>query len=478
MAALDELCFLPAVKLAGIISEREVSPVEVTRAFLERIDRLNPSINAFATLVPELALAAAQRSEEALLRHEPIGPLHGVPFTLKDVNATKGIRTTYGSKAFADNIPQENSIAADRLFEAGAILLGKTTTPEFGNKGHTESPLLGVTRNPWNTDFIAGGSSGGACAAAAAGLSPLAEGSDAAGSIRIPASICGVVGLKPSLGRVPIYPRYTVFESLAFHGPIARNVPDVALMLTTMAGPDDRFPFSLMESGVDYLKAIEGASVRGWKIAYSRDLGLGPVDQEVVARTDTAARVFAGDLGANVEEATPDAPNPESAMLDMWNTLVATTGLDLALSKVGPEDVDPSLLGFIEEGSKLSAVDYYRSAMVFRSNYYQRMISFFKDYDLLITPTLAVPPFPHPGWERGPSEIAGQKINPMLGWLLTYPFNMTGQPAITVPCGFSEEGLPIGLQIVGRRNADIDVLQAAAAYEEAAPWSGKRPPVD
>lgn len=478
MSSSDDLCFLPANELADAIRERQVSPVEVTRAFLERIDRVNPKINVFATLVPEQALAAAQKAEEALTRGEATGPLHGVPFTLKDLNATKGIRTTYGSKAYAEYVPQENSIVTERLLGAGGILLGKTTTPEFGNKGITESPLLGVTKNPWKTTHIAGGSSGGAAAAVAAGLCPLAEGSDGAGSIRIPASCCGVVGLKPSVGRVPTYPRFTVFESLSHQGPIARTVADAALMLNVMAGPDDRFPFSISETGIDYLKAIEGASVRGWRVAYSRDLGLGPVESEVVARTDAAARVFAEDLGAMVEEATPDVPHPETAMLDIWTIIEATTALDLVLPKIGREDIDPSLLGFVNEGSKLSAVDFYRSALVFRSNYYLGMMRFFKDYDLLITPTLALPPFPHPGWAPGPSEVDGHEINPMLGWLLTYPFNLTGQPAITVPCGFSGEVLPIGLQIVGRRNADIAVLKAAAAYEEATHWTDERPPVD
>ena len=477
MARSDDLCFTPVTELVGAIRDRRVSPVELTDAVLDRIERVNPKLNAFTLVLADEARAAARRAEEAIQKRESLGLLHGIPLTIKDVTSTKGIRTTLGSKAFANYVPRSNGIPVDRLLGAGAICLGKTTTPELGNKGVTESPLSGTTNNPWKLSHTAGGSSGGAAAAVAAGLSPLAEGSDGGGSIRIPASCCGVVGFKPSLGRVPIHPLVPVFNTLVHQGPITRTVPDAALMLTALAGPDDRDPYSIPETGIDYLVGLEGASVTGVRVAYSRDLGLGPVDPRVTARTDAAARLFADRLGARIEEKTPDLPNPEEIMLTIWSTSNAAVAIDHMLPRVGREELDPALLQLVDRAEQLSALDFYRAAYVARSQFYQRMMLFFQDYDLLITPTITTPPFPHPGWQQGPSEVAGQPINPLLGWVLTYPFNLTGQPAISVPCGFTDDGLPIGLQIVGRRQADLTVLRAAAAYEEAAPWADRRPPI-
>jgi aspartyl-tRNA(Asn)/glutamyl-tRNA(Gln) amidotransferase subunit A len=253
-------------------------------------------------------------------------------------------------------------------------------------------------------------------------------------------------------------------------------VADTALLLTVLAGNDDRDPFAIAETGIDYQQSvIPSASVRGLRIAYSRDLGLGPVDPRVITHTDQAARLFADDLGAQVEEATPEAPHPEEAMLTIWRAMYGLIAADDLLPRIERVDIDPALLFLADGADVLLAFDYMRAAYGFRDRYYRAMLRFFERYDLLITPTLATPPFPHPGWKAGPDEISGRPINEMLGWLLTYPFNLTGQPAITVPCGFSEEGLPIGLQIVGRRHADADVLRAAAAYEEVAPWTDRRP---
>lgn len=477
MTTTNDVCFLPATEMAAAIRRRALSPVEVVDALLDRIERVNPKLNAFTVVLADEARAAARRAEQGAARGQIAGPLHGVPFTIKDLTFTRGVKTTRGSKAFADFVPEESALLVDRLLGAGGIFLAKTTTPELGNKGITESPLLGTTTNPWNTACTAGGSSGGAAAAVAAGLGPLGHGSDGAGSIRIPASLCGVVGLKPSYGRVASFPP-SPFATLAHQGPISRTVADAALMLTAMAGPDDRDPYSLPESGVDYLAGLEGASVRGLRVAYSRDLGLAPVDPRVTALTDAAARLFAEALGAHVAEATPAVPNPEPAMLTMWNVAMGTTAADFILTRVGREDVDPALLGFHDAAVTTSAMDYHRAAFTFRGEFYRRMIEFFGNYDLLLTPTLATPPFPHPGPLPGPTTLGGKPINPLLGWLLTYPFNLTGQPAITVPCGFTDDGLPVGLQIAGRRHADAAVLRAAAAYEQAAPWSGRRPPLD
>jgi Asp-tRNA(Asn)/Glu-tRNA(Gln) amidotransferase A subunit family amidase len=477
MNTTDDLLYVPAIELAAAIRRRQLSPVELLDAVLTRLEDINPRINAFTIVLADEARVTARRAEDAIIRGDDAGPIHGIPFTIKDLTPTKGIATMQGSKAFADMVPDVDGITVERLRQAGGIFLGKTTTPEFGNKGITESPLTGTTNNPWKLTYITGGSSGGAAAAVAAGLGPLAQGSDGAGSIRIPASCCGVVGLKPSFGRVPYFRASGGYKTLSCDGPITRTVGDTALMLTVLAGDDDRDPFAIAETGNDYREAIAGASVRGTRIAYSRDLGLGPVDPEVITQTDRAARLFTDELGANVEEATPEVPHPEESMLTIWRAMYGLIAVDDLLPRIDREDIDPALLELAERADTLSAYDYLRAAYGFRDRYYRAMLRFFGEYDLLITPTLATPPFPHPGWKAGPDEIAGQPINSMLGWLLTYPFNLTGQPAITVPCGFSAEGLPIGLQIVGRRHADAAVLRAAAAYEEAAPWAGMRPTV-
>jgi aspartyl-tRNA(Asn)/glutamyl-tRNA(Gln) amidotransferase subunit A len=262
-------------------------------------------------------------------------------------------------------------------------------------------------------------------------------------------------------------------------GPITRTVADAALMLTVMAGPDARVPLSLSDTGVEYVSALEGASVKGLRVAYSRDLGLAPVDPQVAARVDAAARLFAGGLGAHVEEATPPTtPDPAGIMYTMWSVVVAHAATELLLPRIPREDIDPAILVLLDHAEKLGLMEYYRAAYLKRSLYYRAMTEFFGRFDLLICPTLAAPPFPHPGWKPGPEQIAGRPIEPLLGWILTYPFNLTGHPAISVPCGFTDDGLPIGLQIVGRHRADIAVLRAAAAYEEAAPWAHLRPPLD
>jgi aspartyl-tRNA(Asn)/glutamyl-tRNA(Gln) amidotransferase subunit A len=477
MTTAQDLCYLPAVEVAAAIRGGTVSPVEIVEALLDRIERVNPRLNAFTVVLAEEARAAARQAEQDAARGNIAGPLHGVPFTIKDLAFTRGVPTQRGSKAWAGYVPEENSLIVDRLLAAGGIFLAKTTTPEFGNKGITESLLHGTTNNPWDTTRTAGGSSGGAAAAVAAGLGPLGHGSDGAGSIRIPASLCGVAGFKPSYGRVPSFPP-SPFVTLAHQGPLTRTVADAALMLTAMAGPDDRDPYSLTDSGVDFVAALTGASVKGVRVAYSRDLGLAPVDPRVTALTDAAARLFADTLGARVDEVTPDLPNPEEALMTIWSVIMGANTADLILSRAGREDVDPQLLAFLHRAEETSSIEFQRAAGAFRGEFYRRMIEFFQGYELLLSPTLTTPPFPHPGWTPGPTEVNGQPINPMLGWLLTYPFNLTGQPAISVPCGFTDDGLPVGLQIAGRRHADAAVLRAAAAYEQAAPWAHRRPPLD
>jgi aspartyl-tRNA(Asn)/glutamyl-tRNA(Gln) amidotransferase subunit A len=469
---VSELCFTPATQLAPRIAARELSPVELVDAVLDRIEALQPQLNAFCLVRAEETRAEAAAAEQA--RGE-LGPLHGIPISIKDLTSTQGIRTTFGSRAYADNVPDVDAVFVERLRNAGAILLGKTNTPEFGNKGVTDSPLNGTTANPWALDHTAGGSSGGAAAAVAAGLGPLAEGSDGAGSIRIPASCCGVVGYKPSFGRVPMYPR-NGYHTISHHGPLTRTVADAALMLSVMAGPDPRDPHVRTDAPADYVAAVREPEIAGWTIGFSPDLGHLPVEPEVAEIVARAARTFE-DVGANVEDAPP-LPDARAPMTVIWRVVFEAIVREQIRPHVAPEQMDPHLRELADAGERIDAAAYYDAVSLFRIALYHELEQLFRRYRLLVTPTLAVPPFPHPGEGRpGPDHVAGESVNPFLGWLLTYHFNLSGQPAVSLPCGFSAAGLPIGLQIVGRPGADEDVLRAAAAFEAATGFSAQRPPL-
>ena len=465
----EEICYTPATELVAAIRARRLSPVEVARAILARIEQVNPKVNAYCTLVPTAALSAARQAEAAVGRGETLGPLHGVPISFKDLTPTAGIRTTFGSKIFEHHVPPEDAAVVERARRAGAIILGKTNTPEFGCKGVTDNRIFGHTRNPWKLDRVAGGSSGGAAAALAAGLGPLAEGSDLAGSIRIPASCCGVVGLKPSMGRVPRYPALNGWTAFSVFGPMARTVRDAALLLSVMAGPDERDPMSLPSTGEDFARAAEGG-VHGLRVAWSPDLGYAAVDPEVRQLCQTAAKTFES-LGARVEEAHPGFENPEALFFDLSAPYrAAAYGHYLAEWK---ERMDPILVQRILRAEGMTAVDYEKA--IHRRTAFWRLVGrFFETHDLLLTPTTAVPAFPI--GITYPTEIAGTPVSSPVAWFpFTFPFAMTGQPAISVPCGWTGEGLPVGLQIVGRRFADATVLRAAAAFEAACPWAHRRP---
>ncbi len=474
-SAMDstELCYIPATQLATAIRTKECSPPEVVAAFLERIEQLNPKLNAYCTVTAEQARAAAHEAETAIMRGERLGPLHGVPFSLKDLTVTKGIRTTFGSKIFEHHIPTEDAILVERLRRAGGILLGKTNTPEFGCKGLTDNRIFGTTYNPWNLDRTPGGSSGGAGAAVAAGLGPLAEGSDLAGSIRLPASFCGVVGFKPSQGRIPRYPNINAWNSLTVNGPLTRTVADATMMFQVMVGPDDRDPLALPDTGEDFYAAVQtDLHLTGLRVAWTPDLGMVPVEpvvQEICAR---ATRLFV-DLGCSVEEGSPDF----SGALELFTVLNA----NLRTAAVGDyadewaDQMDPLLLRRVEQGRNLSLIDVGKAENA-RTTLYHRVRRFFETYDLLLLPTTAT--LPPPAHGSYPAEVAGRSItSPYEILLLTFAFNLTGQPAISVPAGWTDDGLPVGLQIVGRQRADALVLRAAAAFEAVAPWVHRRPPV-
>jgi Asp-tRNA(Asn)/Glu-tRNA(Gln) amidotransferase A subunit family amidase len=466
MTEPTDLHRLPAGALAAGIRDRRFSPVEVVDEILARVERLNPVVNAYCLVRADEVREDARRAESAVMRGHDLGPLHGVPVSIKDITPTGGIRTTFGSRAFADNVPDEDAILVERLRAAGALIVGKTNTPEFGNKGVTENALFGRTNNPWRLTHSAGGSSGGAAAAVAAGMGPLADGSDGAGSVRIPASMCGVVGLKPSFGRVPVWPR-NGYETITHHGALARTTADAALMLSVIAGDDPRDPYATPPGPTDFVDAAREAHIAGWPIAFSPDLALGPVEPAVAAAVRTAAHRL-GDLGARLEERTPEVPDPREAMAVIWRVSLGTTAHERVLPVVGRDGMDPHLLDLLDAAGGITAVEHYRASQLFRHAFFRAMTEFFETYRLLVTPTLAVAPFPHPGDARpGPTHAAGREIDPFLGWLLTYHFNLTGQPAISIPCGLTDDGLPLGLQIVGRPGADADVLRAASALEEA-----------
>ena len=465
-----ELCFTPATELARLIRARQISPVELTRAVLERVERLNPVVNAFCTVTADAALAAAREAEQAAMKGALRGPLHGIPFSIKDLHLTKGVRTMSGSFIFERRVPDVDPPVVRRLKQAGGVMLGKTTTPEFGWKGLGDSPLTGITRNPWNTGTTTGGSSAGAGAATAAGLGPIHQGSDGAGSIRIPSGFCGIYGLKPSFGRVPMWPVSN--NDYASHmGPMTRTVADAALMLSIMAGPDEWDRTSLETAPDDYAGKLT-AGIKGLKVAFSSDLGGFPVDAEVASIVKQAARAFE-DLGCVVDEVKPGFADSHDLIRCLWSAHEA--GNYAQYLPQWRDRMDPGLVACIEGGLRYSMVDYVE-ARGQKLAYWDTVRPLFERFDLLLTPTLSVAAFPV---GRLNPEHWRQHAWDWIGWAsFSYPFNFTGQPAASAPAGFTSDGLPVGLQIVGRRFADLTVLQASAAFEAARPWAERRPPLD
>ncbi len=469
MTAAD-LGYTPATDLAALIRAKKLSPVELTRAVLERVERLDSKLNAFCTLTADAALAAARAAEAAVMQGRPLGPLHGIPFSIKDLHLTKGVRTMSGSFIFAERVPDVDAPFVRRLTDAGGVMLGKTTTPEFGWKAIGDSPLTGITRNPWNLGTTTGGSSAGAGAAAAAGLGPLHQGSDGAGSIRIPSGFCGIYGLKPTYGRVPMWP-VSNSDYTSHVGPMTRTVADAALMLAVMAGPDESDRTSLEGVPDDYVGKLR-AGVKGLRVAWSPDLGGLRVDPEVAAVVKAAARVFE-ELGCAVEEVRPGFADTHDLIRCMWSAHEA--GNYAPYLPEWRDRMDPGLVACIEDGLRYSVTDYVE-ARGRKFAFWDTVRPLFEKYALLLTPTTSVPALPV--GRINPADWP-QHAWDWLGWAsFSYPFNFTGQPAATVPAGFTPGGLPVGLQIVGRRFADLTVLQASAAFEAARPWAGRRPPLD
>ncbi|HXM58215.1 MAG TPA: amidase family protein [Candidatus Dormibacteraeota bacterium] len=465
----SELCFTPAVELAGRIRSRELSPVELLDAVLARVEAVDPLVHAFVTLDAERARAAARAAEAAVMAGAELGPLHGLPVSVKDLEPVAGVRLTFGSRFYEDHVPESDGVVASRLRAAGAILFGKTNTPAFGHKDMCDNLLMPATRNPWAPDRTSGASSGGAGAAVAAGLGPLAHGSDGAGSIRIPSALCGVFGLKPSYGRVPHWPVSDLWSARSHPGPMARTVRDAALLLGAMAGPDPRDPLSIDAQPEDYVVACSGR-VAGLRVAWSADLGYAPVDPEVRRLTEAAARCFER-LGCHVEAADPgwDHPGP-------WHAVLYRAGLAARVGPLAerrPDWIDESLAAVIELGRGVTTSELL-AAQASRTRFYEQAQRFMAGYDLLLTPAMPCAAW---SWERPPAAIDGQPVQQVAGgrWPLMYPFNLTGWPAASVPCGFTAEGLPVGLQVVAPWHQDAWCVRAAAALEEAMPWADRRP---
>jgi len=470
---MKDSTFTPAVELAKLYRARMVSPLEVVRAALARIDAVNPKVNAVVTLVREAALAQARRATAAMKPGATLPPLFGIPVGIKDVTPTRGIRTTYGSKLFESHVPDEDALVVQRLRAAGAIILGKTNTPEFAFGPNTVNAVFGATRNPWNLALTAGGSSGGSAAALATGMCPLAEGTDLGGSLRGPASFCGVVGFRTTPGLIPRHPSVLAWDTYSVEGPMARTIADTALMLSVMAGADERSPISYEVDTTAFVKAVKAPSVKGQRIAWSPDLGgLVPVDDEVRAVFERAVRVFRS-LGARMDAACPDMGDvPEIVRLTRGLLMVARHADKLPEHRAVLQE---GLVENTEQGLALSSADVARGELL-RTRQWSLVREFMAGRDLWITPTAAVPPFPieqpHVLTVNGRALGKGMQRS-----YLTYAFSVLGLPAISIPCGFTSQGLPVGLQIVGKRRGEAAVLRAAAAFEAAQPWADRIPPV-
>ena len=472
----ENLAFAPAYEQAALIANKQVSPVELAAMYFERIERLDSRLNAYLTLTRDEAMAAARAAEDAVTRGDELGPLHGVPISIKDLQMTKGVRTTMGSLAYKDQVPDADSAVVERVRASGAVMLGKTNTPEFGLLGANENRLGEECRNPWDTARTSGASSGGAGAAVAAGLCALGTGGDGGGSIRIPASFCGIYGIKPTQGRVSSFsgvpPAAPTGNLLSQQGPMSRTVRDSAILLQALAGYDGRDVSSLRAPVPDFVGALD-RDISGLRIAWSADYGYAGVDPEVIEISAAAARVFEG-LGCSVDESGLALEEAFETWWVFFSANVAATQGHLLDDPADPLSWYGRMA--IEDGARTSAADFAR-ALGGRDRMINQFADVFDDYDLLLSPTMATTAFPVGEY---PEEVAGKRNATRKGWgflPFTHPINTIGHPAASVPCGFSADGLPVGLHIVGRKGDEATVLAASAAFERAAPWAGRRPGV-
>ena len=465
----SSLCFMSAVEMARLIHAKKLSAREALAAHLQQIERVNPKVNAIVTLVPEMAAAAAAKADEMQARKEKLGPLHGLPVAHKDLRETRGIRTTFGSPLYRNYVPAENDLVVERLQRAGAITIGKTNTPEFGAGSQTFNTVFGATHNPYDLTKTCGGSSGGAAVALACGLVPVADGSDTGGSLRNPAAFCNIAGFRPSIGRVPNPKAAFAWSTLSTSGCLGRSVADLAFVLSTLAGPDPRAPLSINEPGELFARPL-GRGFKGVRVAWFNDLGGVPFDARVRAVVDAHRKTFES-LGCIVEQAEPDfAPTEISfRILRAWDS-ANTYGARL---REHPDAFKDTLKGEIEEGLRLTGDDVARAETA-HGQIWRRFQAFLEKYEYFVLPTAQLPPFdvntPYP------TEIAGVKFDNYIDWMKAcWYISATGNPAAAVPGGFTPEGLPIGVQIVGRYKADFSVLQMAHAFEQATGFGKKHP---
>ena len=466
----DELCFRPATELAGMLRAREISARELLDAHLDRIDRLNPDLNAVVTLDAEGARTAADAADAALGAGDEVGPLHGLPVAHKDTHATGGMRTTWGSPLHVDTVPLRDELIVARYKAAGAVRVGKTNVPEFAAGSHTFNTVFGASHNPYRHGLSVGGSSGGAAAALAAGLVPLADGSDMGGSLRNPAAFCNVVGLRPTPGRVPTWPAALGWSQLSVQGPMGRTVADVALQLSVVAGADPRVPISLSDDPAVFAAGMSDR-LDGVRVAWAPDLGgRVTVDPAITAVLASVGSVFEG-LGATVEEACPDLSDADDVFGTLRAWIFDTTYTDLA--RRHPDKVKESIRWNAEMGAKLTGADLAR-AEIAHTKLYERMVGFFETYDVLLAPTTQVLPFPVE--LEYPTEIGGVPQDNYLEWMRSCTvISATGCPALSVPGGFTDDGLPVGLQIIGAPRADRRILEVGHAFEQATRFGERRP---
>jgi amidase len=467
----SSVCFLSTVEMARLIRTRKLSAREALAAHLKQIERVNSKVNAIVTVVPEMAADAAAKADEMQAHNEILGPLHGLPVAHKDLLETRGIRTTFGSPLYKDYIPAEDDIVVDRMRRAGAITIGKTNTPEFGAGSQTFNKVFGATRNPYDLTKTCGGSSGGAAVALACGLVPVASGSDTGGSLRNPAAFCNVVGFRPSIGRVPNPKASFAWSTLSTSGCLGRSAADLAFVLSTIAGPDSRAPLSINEPGERLARPLE-RSFQGVRVAWFKDLGGVPFDPRVRAVVDAHRKTFES-LGCIVEQAEPDFAPAESAfrILRAWNS-ANTNGPRL---REHPDAFKDTLKGEIEQGLRLTGADV-ASAETAHGQLWRRFQAFLAKYEYFVLPTTQLPPFdlntPYP------TEIAGVKFDNYIDWMKScWYISATGNPAASVPGGFTPEGLPVGVQIVGRDKEDFSVLQIVHAFEQATGFGKKHPAI-
>jgi amidase len=469
--ANQELCFLTAAKLAHRIRVKELSAIEVMEAHLAQIERVNPKVNAIVTFLPEQALEQAKAADEALAHGQDVGPLHGLPVAHKDLIPTQGIRTTFGSLAFKDFVPEEDGLIVERLKNAGTITVGKTNTPEFGAGSQTYNEVFGETLNPYDTSKTCGGSSGGAAVALACGMIPIADGSDMGGSLRNPANFCNVVGFRPSPGRVPTWPSYVGWHPFSVEGPMARTVQDTALMLSAIAGPDPRSAIAITEPGSLFSQPLK-RTFKGVRIAWSRDLGSLPVDPQVTTAIEAKRHVFE-DLGCLIDECEPDFSDADE-IFKVWRAW----HFELAFSELleaHADELKDTVIWNIEAGAKLSGPQIGQAERK-RTELYHRVRKFMQTYEFLILPVSQVPPFDVK--HRYVSAINSIKMETYIDWMKScYYITTTGLPAISVPCGFTLDGLPVGVQLVGRHQDDLGVLQLAYAFEQATGFWKQKPHV-